>query len=328
MTINPIIPIWIMTVICVVLLIFKREEIFPYIRQIIAIILLFAINLRIMVPDDNITYKKQELNTHVVFVVDNTISMLAQDYDGNKERAEGVRNDCTEIIRKLNGAKFSVIAFDNSARRLTPFTRDIQFAENAITTLYPPTRIYARGTSLNAWKDETLKCIKEVKTQGSGNVVVFFISDGEITFQPDYDMFSSPDEQKYDKLESFEELKKYIDDGAVLGYGTSKGGIMQVRDFETGEIETMESKENWGENAISKINEKNLKKIADDMGIGYVNMNSKDGLEPVIDRILQDAEVSETDKAVQGYKDIYFIFLIPFMTLVSYEYVVFRRKQY
>ena len=45
------------------------------------------------------------------------------------------------------------------------------------------------------------------------------ISDGEIT-----------GENK--KMESFKDCSKYIDNGAVLGFGTSKGGKMQITDWD------------------------------------------------------------------------------------------------
>ncbi len=78
MIINPIIPIWLMAVICVILLFFTRKGAFNYIRQIIIIILLFAINLRIMVPNPDAQTVEKKVD--VLFVVDNTISMLAEDY--------------------------------------------------------------------------------------------------------------------------------------------------------------------------------------------------------------------------------------------------------
>ena len=50
----------------------------------------------------------------------------------------------------------------------------------------------------------------------SGKRILFFISDGEITSE--------------EKLSSFSSIKKYVDDGAVLGYGTSSGGKMKITD--------------------------------------------------------------------------------------------------
>ena len=92
MIINPIIPIWLMAVICIILLVLKRKGIFPYIRQIIVILLLFVINLRIMIPDE-IEVSSPKIDAKVIFVIDNTISMNAVDYNGETERLEGAKTD-------------------------------------------------------------------------------------------------------------------------------------------------------------------------------------------------------------------------------------------
>lgn len=46
MKINPIIPIWVMSLLCVLFLVLGRKGKFNYIRQVIIVALLFAINLR------------------------------------------------------------------------------------------------------------------------------------------------------------------------------------------------------------------------------------------------------------------------------------------
>ena len=74
MIVNPIIPIWLMSVICIILLVLKRKGIFPYIRQIIVILLLFVINLRIMIPDE-IEVSSPKIDAKVIFVIDNTIGL-------------------------------------------------------------------------------------------------------------------------------------------------------------------------------------------------------------------------------------------------------------
>ena len=45
-------------------------------------------------------------------------------------------------------------------------------------------------------------------------------------------------------------------------------------------------------------------------------MNKKDGLDKIIDDVLKNAKTSESDKKTTGHKDIYFIFVIPFLLLV------------
>ena len=82
MTVNPIIPIWLMAIICIALAFFRRKGTFNYIRQIAIIVLLFIINLRIMVPDYDAETIKRKID--VLFVVDNTISMQAEDYGSDR----------------------------------------------------------------------------------------------------------------------------------------------------------------------------------------------------------------------------------------------------
>ena len=165
--------------------------------------------------------------------------------------------------------------------------------------------MYARGSSLNMWYDITLEQCKQAKENG-GKVAVFFISDGENT--------------SGETIKSFKELSKYIDAGAVLGYGTSKGGIMEVDDWENGQPETVKDPEDFVTDAVSKIDESNLKQIARDLDVSYVNMNTKDGLDQVVKNVLKDAKRTNTDKKAAGYKDIYFVFVIPFLLLLIFEY--------
>ena len=73
MKINPIIPIWLMAIICVGMLLLRRRGVWNYIRQILIVVLLFAMNLRIMVFSHDV--EKRELNVDVLLVIDNSMSM-------------------------------------------------------------------------------------------------------------------------------------------------------------------------------------------------------------------------------------------------------------
>ena len=80
MTVNPMIPIWLMAIFCVALLLFKRKGIVPYIRQIVVVLLLFVINLRIMVPDETKISDPPKVDAYVLFVIDDTIKAAIDDY--------------------------------------------------------------------------------------------------------------------------------------------------------------------------------------------------------------------------------------------------------
>lgn len=312
MIINPIVPIWLMSIICVAALLLKRKGVFPYVRQVIMILLLFMINLRVMLPDGNVTVMTQKMNTKVLFVVDDTISMLAKD-DGERERLELVRQDCKHIIEELNGAKFGVISYNNEAHVLSPFTNNGEYTEQVINAIYPISELYAKGSSMNIWREAAEDILKKAHEEGAGDVVLFFISDGEITGD--------------ERLESFSSLKPYVDNGAVLGYGSVAGGQMEMKSFYSDEPEVIEDRRSYpAKPAVSKIDEENLKKIANDIGISYIHMENSSCVDNLLQQVKKSAEKENTDKEIEGYKDIYFVFVIPLLFLLLYEIYDTRKR--
>lgn len=313
MKIDPIIPIWLMSILCVGMICLKKRSKIAYIRQIIAIVLVFLINLRIMVPSNNVSSSSQTLDTYVLFVVDDTISMLARDYDGDTERLTAVKKDCSDIIDELDGAKFAVISFNNNANLVSPFTNNSQYAKDVIGSLYPIEEMYAEGTSMNVSIDMMTDTLKRAREKSDGNVVVFFISDGEITNE--------------EKLKSFKSAAKYVDGGAVLGYGTSEGGNMYVKSYYTDREELLEDTSSYPRKpAVSVIDEKNLKSIASDIGVKYINMNDSTNIDSTISKIKKESVSESKDGKVTGYADIYYIFAAMLVVVMMWEFVDIRRK--
>lgn len=314
MIINPIIPIWLMAILCIVFLVFKRKGAFNYIRQIIIVILIFVINLRIMVPDPNAETVQKKVD--VLFVVDNTISMLAEDYDSHGSmRMSAVRNDCAYIMEKLPGAEFSVVSFDNNVATLIPYTVDTTNIKQALNSLNGQATLYATGTGF----EEILTYLEESLDRESDNLqIVFFISDGELTQEAD--------------LKSHPKLKDYIDGGAVLGYGTEEGGPMHaVAFFGDDEVEELYYyDENYDrQTALSVIDEDNLQSIASDMGIDYVHMTQQSKIDSTITKVLKqinEAGDEEDDASISGYSDTFFYILIPLIPLLVFDFMYYKRK--
>lgn len=313
MIINPIIPIWLMAIICIALAICKRKGKFAYIRQIIMIILLFMINLRMMIPTD-VEVSTKRIDANVFFVIDNTISMAANDCAEGTTRMDALKTDCNNITGSLSGARFSLITFANISKLVFPLTESTSFVNSCIKGIGVADELYAKGSSMNICKDMLVELVKAAHEKNTGKVIVFFISDGEIT--------------NGDTLDSFKEAAKYIDGGAVLGYGTSKGGNMYIKDYFSDDLVAIEDKSEYPyEKAVSKIDEENLKAIAKDMGIEYINMTTENKLDNVIDNIKKDtASLGDEDSRLDGYKDIYFIFIIPLVGMLVYEFINWKRK--
>lgn len=311
---SPIIPIWIMGIISIILIILiKNKNKKTFFRRLIIIIFLFIINLKIMIPSRD--GKVITSNLDIFFVIDNTISMVAEDYNGSKTRLEAVKNDCKYIINELSEANYSIITFNNESKILTPLTKDADMTQGAINTISIMDSLYAKGSSMNVCLDDLKNSLERAEKKENRSSIVFFITDGEITND--------------EKLKSFSPIKKYISNGAVLGYGTEKGGKMKV-------VDTLSEKESYLEDrtsddypypkAVSKIDEKNLKKLADDMGIEYINMSKQSNIDSKIKQIKREANNTLDDTQKMLYNDIYFIFVIPLVLLLAYEFIYYKKN--
>lgn len=309
MKLFPIIPIWIMLIICISLIIYiiiKKRDLL----QILIIILLFIINLRIMIPSNNSKTIKNNLD--VLFVIDNTISMNALDYNGSNTRLSGVKEACNYIIDELNGSRFSVITFDNTSRIVTPYTYDANITREAISIMMPINELYAKGSSIDVSLDSIMYSLKNSKKKNDNNRIIFFISDGENTSN--------------NSIKSFKSISKYISDGAVLGYGTKKGGYMKDEsEYATNEYIMDYTGTNFGK-AISKIDEKNLKEIANDMDVDYIHVTNSNDINSKIKQIKNKTKSTLESNDKSSYDDIYYIFVIPLLILLFIEFDRFRRR--
>lgn len=345
MIVNPIIPIWLMISICITLVIIivldkrKKEnkvkkssnglgqrnnkKIKYYninmIIELIIVNLLFVINLRIMIPNGETNVINSDLN--IMFVIDKSVSMRALDYSGSKERFEGVINDCCYIAQELSGCKFSIITFGDTAQRLIPFTTDSDMVQAELKAIKLENDFYASGTSINLVNEELEKTLEKEKERHSENskFVLFFVTDGEIT-------------KEGERLESFSNIKQYVINGAVLGYGTTTGGKMVYSIYEDDADSRYHYLYYYDENynmvtAISKIDEKNLKQIATDIGIDYIQMSKTDNINYKINDIKKQMnEALSNEDKITSYKDIYYLFAIPLGILLMTKFIVIKRK--
>lgn len=308
MIIKPIIPIWIMAIICIGLIALKRKRTAAFIRQIIMVVLIFIINLNICFTDNKSKVTTQKTDAHVLFVIDTTLSMKAEDYDGNKERIEGVKEDCGKIIDMLLGANFSVITFNNMAQVDSPFSSNASHTKNIIDAVSFPDDYSASGTDM----DDCVKLVENrlkasLDSDTKKNIYIFYISDGELTAENA-------------KLPSFEGIADYIKGGAVLGYGTQKGGKIYIQD-DDGRYAMTYYNENFDEvEAVSKLNETNLKKIASDMGISYIHMEKGNEADGIVNGILKSSGEDNVTQDASNTKSTGAYFAIVLILLMIYEF--------
>lgn len=345
MIINPIIPIWLMTIISIILIIiiiynkqFKekfnnklnkektprqskmlKQHFTNIIIKIAIVILLFIINLRFMLPNGETTALNSDLS--ILFVIDTSVSMRALDYNGNRERFEGVVSDCCYIVDELSGCKFSIITFGNKAKKLIPFTTDSDMVQAELQAIHLEDDFYAEGSSMNLSKDILEKTLKkeQQKQKGNSKFIIFFVTDGEIT-------------KERENLQAFSSIKQYISNGAVLGYGTSTGGKMVSSAYSEDPSSPYYYLNYYDDNynnvpAISKIDEKNLKQIASDIGIDYIQMSKQTNINYKLKDIEREISSSQTnEEKINSYQDIYYYFAIPLAFLLIVDFIVQKRR--
>jgi Ca-activated chloride channel family protein len=284
-----------------------REKIFSLIRMSLIYVLVLVIGLRPVMVETK--YEFATKNLDVLFVVDNTMSMWALDYNGRKTRMEGVMKDVNFIMDELAGSNFGLVTFDDSAHVLSPFTQDMQYIRDLFDTFKSPDSYYAKGSDLSIPYQDIEALLLSSARKENRKTIVFYISDGEIT--------------NGKQMKDYSELAQYIDAGAVLGYGSAEGGKMKetygysyVYDYST------------HKDAISRIDEENLGSIAEQMGIEYLNMNSGNvALSGAVELIRESSKtVIESGTGAEVQKDIYYFFTYPLILLLLFEIYSFVRR--
>jgi Ca-activated chloride channel family protein len=200
----------------------------------------------------------------VVLVVDTTASIVAEDWDGDRPRLEGVRDDVERIVTAYPGARFALITFDAEASVRVPLTSDTTALATSLAVLRPEPTANSRGSSVGIAAqllEQTLDSAASVSPDRAR--MVFYFGDGEQTTSTEPESFASSAGE--------------VSGGAVLGYGTTAGGPMRTTSAGTeGPGDYIEYQ---GERALSTIDPENLERIANDLGVAYQQRSADAALE-------------------------------------------------
>ncbi len=228
-------------------------------------------------------------NLDVCFAVDTTISMWAEDGPGGGTRMEAVKADIAAIMDALPGSSFSLVRFDNGAQVLAPYIQGTAVLEECLEQIGIPSYAIAEGSSLNTVHD-TLAAMVRASGERAGvrKTVVFLLSDGEST--------------DGSALARFSDIGAEVDEGAVLGYGTAAGGRMNYPG--RGYIQDTAR----GTDALSVIDEENLKAVARDLGVKYIRGGDRESRN--VDQVLNGIRRMSRSTALHagdktGWKETY-----------------------
>jgi Ca-activated chloride channel homolog len=199
----------------------------------------------------------------VLVFVDRTTSMSALDWDGERPRLDGVREDVRALMQALPSARFTVVTFGREVRAEIPSTSDVVLVDETLDLL-PREEVFAgKGSLIDRPLDRMQTMLGELQdARPERRRVVILMSDGENT---------ASEQQR-----SFAPLEGLVDAGAVLGYGTQPGGLMPLDEKrpEAGWVADPAT----DEPARSRIDEANLRKVARELGVPYLHRTSEGGL--------------------------------------------------
>ena len=81
-----------------------------------------------------------------------------------------------------------------------------------------------------------------------------------------------------------------------------------------------------GNEAISVLNEENLRALAADMGIDYIRMTDSINADPVLEKLSLIGTVRPEKTNFTAYRDLYPYLTFPFCVLLAFELLLCTRK--
>ncbi|PLS30137.1 VWA domain-containing protein [Bifidobacterium margollesii] len=244
--------------------------------------LLIALVLAVMLltPSTVVRTQSRAVNATDVFIaVDVTGSMAVKDahYGGGAiTRLEAAGKVVNDVTARYPDASFAAIGFGTSATLDVPITPDARAIDNWARTLQAEPTSTSSGSNLDKAVDVLLPTMKTVRQQHPDDtIIVVYISDGEQNTNQTRRTFSS--------------LRAYADTGISVGVGSTAGGnIPRIGDDGKVIAGQYVKDPSTGSPDVSKLDEKNLKAIADEMSGSYVHVDAN--------RVIGEQDAAEASK--------------------------------
>ncbi len=319
MIFQPIIPVaWLLiaaalltafTIFCVFRKPMRRSHIFRRIAIVAFILIAFA---RPMAGNENIERVVSDLN--LFFVVDNSGSMATKDMEGGERyRFEVAKADIKKIIRTFPSARYSMVVLDYDIYQSLPLTSDASMATAAADALRPRKSNATSGTDLSDLLEFATKRIKKYNERNPDRrSILFLLTDGE--------------ESNDKPTELPKNLSGELSGGIVIGYGTEKGGMVPRISNDNQILENEFIRENTmsDEYHISRLNENNLKTIANKLNARFIRRDDTGELPNDLDSYFW-SNMKSADSAV-GKIDLYWIAAVIIIGLLLWDATVVAHK--
>ena len=249
-------------------------------------------------------------NLNVFFLVDNTGSMATRDMDNNtKFRYEKIAGDIMKIAELFPGAKYSIITLDYQTYQALPLTVNLDTVSSFANTLRPKYSYNSSDSNLSTIFDYAYNRMKQYSERYTDRKnVLIFMSDGE--------------ENTTGGTTVPDDLRNLVSGGAIIGYGTTNGARVNVINY-NGEVDdnSFVKDPNTKKEHISRLDEKNLEKIANSLSIHYYRRaSSEDKFNNINNFIDNSAIYSQGDDKKNVGTDIYWLFMLFALVLLFWDF--------
>ncbi len=307
MTFHPVLPVLLVVVIALpfaalaVWRLVRARGAGPRMRWAARVVLVLACGALLLRPGvPGGTVETLATDVDVVLLVDTTASIVAEDWDGDAPRLDGVRADVERIVASYPGARFALITFDAEASLRVPLTTDTTALATSLAVLRPEPTANSRGSSVGI-AAERLETTLEAAASASPDRarMVFYFGDGEQTASTE--------------PESFAASAREVASGAVFGYGTDAGGPMRQTSAGTdgpGDYITYQ-----GERALSRIDPQNLEQIAQQLGVEYQHRSA----DVPIELPPAPTTVTSADGSAESIRELSWIVALVIAALLAIE---------
>ena len=320
MTINPILPLFVLYILLAAtagVIIFcafnKKQRKAKNFRRLAIVALILVAMLRPGIS--NGSAERDLSNLNIFFVVDNTGSMAAKDMDSmSNYRYKVAADDMQKIIKLFPGSKFAIIALDYNAYQAMPLISSEDTVLSYVNSLMPKDSSSSSDSDLSGLLKLAGSRIAAYNERYSDrDSLLFFLSDGETS---NGSAITVPDN-----------LRQNIVGGAVIGYGTTAGTHIGeiLYSTKTNSIEISDKlfikDSRTGIEHISKLDESNLTKVADTLGIQYYRrVNSGDKFDSINNFTSESAIYHRSDNRVDASSDLYWLFIIVAVVLLLWDF--------
>lgn len=228
-------------------------------KSILFLLSIFFFFIALAQPRWGYTWQEQKSKgIDILFALDVSKSMLAEDIRPN--RLERAKYAILDLIKKLEGDRFGLIAFAGSAFLQCPLTLDYNaFRESLEQT--DPSVIYRGGTDIGA----AIQTAEPVFAKENSYKILILITDGEDLEESGITAASNA---------SKDDIKIY-----TVGVGTPQGELIPIKDKNNNQDYLRDAE---GKLVKTKLDESTLRKIAEVTGGFYVPLGAKgEGLDQI-----------------------------------------------